>query len=255
MKFTVIIPARYASTRLPGKPLIKINGRSMIEWVYRQAEQSLATDVVVATDDERIVAEVEGFNGKVCMTRRDHESGTDRLEEAARFLNLSDEDIVVNVQGDEPLIPPELINQVAGNLHESQFASASTLCEAITDESQLFDENAVKVVFADNKKALYFSRAPIAWQRGNFNLANKTVSAPQTEGPLAYRHIGIYGYRVRLLKAFTHWPMAELEKREKLEQLRILTNGHDIHVDVSSVPVPPGVDTEEDYIAIQKRFN
>ncbi|PCK10196.1 MAG: 3-deoxy-manno-octulosonate cytidylyltransferase [Alteromonadaceae bacterium] len=247
MNFTVVIPARYASSRLPAKPLADIAGKPMIEHVYRRACLSQAQRVVVATDDARIVEVVERFGGQVCMTSDQHPSGTDRLQEVATILGLGDEDVVVNVQGDEPLIPPAVINQVANNLHQCKQASAATLAEPITSVEQIFDSNVVKVVVNDQHCGMYFSRASIPWERGNFD--GESPSLPK-EQPLL-RHIGIYAYRVALLKAFVKWPEAALEKMEKLEQLRILANGHQIHVEAACELVPGGVDTAEDLARVR----
>ncbi len=233
--FTVVIPARYASVRLPGKPLIDLLGKPMIQRVYEQAKQSRAGRVVVATDDERIAAVVDQFGGEVCLTREDHVSGTDRVHEVAQKLKLSENHCVVNVQGDEPLIPPRVIDQVASLLETSQ-SSMATLCEPIGELEDLLDPNNVKVVKAD-KLALYFSRAPIPWDREQL---------PTTYSGGALRHIGIYGYRVSLLQEFVNWPQALLEKIEKLEQLRVMENGRTIAIAVAEQEIPPGVDTARD---------
>ena len=240
MSFIVVIPARYASTRLEGKPLISFSGKPMIEHVYRAASASGAAKVVVATDDPRIETAVKAFGGNICMTLDSHESGTDRLQEVAQFYGWEESQIIVNVQGDEPLIPPAVINQVASNLAKNTAASASTLAWPIQNEEQMFDPNAVKVVADEQGLALYFSRAPIPWHRDSFQ--NK----PDIQASAAMRHIGIYGYRVGLLHQFIRWPMAALESIEKLEQLRILANGQRIHVALACEEVPAGVDTPED---------
>ncbi len=244
MKFTVVIPARYASTRLPAKPLKDIAGKTMIQRVYEQACLSDAAEVVVATDDQRIAEVVEGFGGRVCMTRDSHESGTDRLQEVAQILSLNNDDIVVNVQGDEPLIPPEVINQVAQNLAASKAASVATLSEPIESVEDFTNPNIVKVVSDINGLALYFSRASMPWPRDAFAEAGGASELPV--GNLFQRHIGIYAYRVTLLNEFVVWPQAEIESTECLEQLRVLWNGHRIHVAPSVLPVPGGVDTQED---------
>ncbi len=232
--FSVIIPARYASVRLPGKPLRDLAGKSMIQRVYEQALQSRATDVVVATDDQRISDVVTGFGGRVCMTSDQHVSGTDRLQEAAKLLGYGDDVIVVNVQGDEPLIPPAVIDQVASNLASSG-AQMATLSERIDRVEDFHDSNVVKVVTDQDDFALYFSRAPIPWPR----------DAPDDPG-LARKHLGIYAYRVSLLNQFVNWPPAPLEEVEKLEQLRALFHGVMIHTATSDFPIPPGVDAEAD---------
>ena len=242
MSFIVVIPARYASQRLPGKPLLDIGGKPMIEHVYRCATKSHATRVIVATDDKRIEDAVKKFGGDVIMTSSNHISGTDRLQEVALQLGLENEEVLVNVQGDEPLIPADVINQVAKNLERYSKASAATLSEPVTDITEVFNTNAVKIVSDKDGYALYFSRAAIPWVRGNFD-SEKPVLATEN---IVQRHIGIYAYRVGLLHRFVTWPMSALEEYERLEQLRILSNGHRIHVAESCVSVPGGVDTPED---------
>lgn len=241
-RFHVIIPARYGSTRLPAKPLKTIAGKPMIQWVYEAARRSAAAQVWVATDDIRVADTVKGFGGEVCMTSPAHESGTDRLQEVVSQLRLPDDAIVVNVQGDEPLIPPQVIDQVAGNLAAHSGTSVATLSEPIHRETDVFNPNIVKVVSDTAGTALYFSRAPIPWGRDTY-----ATGAPKLPcADLAQRHIGIYAYRVALLQQFVHWPVAALESFEKLEQLRVLANGHRIHVAAACAPVPGGVDTAED---------
>ncbi len=242
MKFTVVIPARYASTRLPGKPLADVAGQPMIQRVYAQALKSAADQVIVATDDARIADAVAAFGGQYCMTRSDHPSGTDRLQEVAAQLNLADDAIIVNVQGDEPLIPPQVINQVADNLASHPEAQVATLSEAIGSSEELFDPNAVKVVADANGLALYFSRATIPWDRDRFAAAREL---PETMR-CWQRHIGIYAYRVGLLNRFVDWPQAPLEQIECLEQLRVLYQGERIHVAEACAPIPGGVDTPAD---------
>lgn len=244
MKFTVVIPARYASTRLPAKPLKDIAGKPMIQWVYEQALRSDACQVVVATDDERIEAVVKAFGGEVCMTAANHESGTDRLQEVAQKLGLAADAIVVNVQGDEPLIPPAVINQVARNLAVAGDASVATLSERIHTTADFLNPNVVKVVADKAGLALYFSRAAMPWPRDAFAGGAQGVELPESE--LFQRHIGIYAYRVSLLNQFVQWPVAPIEAQECLEQLRVLWNGHRIHVQEAVEAVPGGVDTEED---------
>lgn len=239
MSFVVVIPARYASSRLPGKPLVDIGGRTMVEWVYRRAQESAAEKVVVATDDQRIADAVQAFGGEYCMTAADHESGTDRLQEAAELLGLAGDQIVVNVQGDEPLIPPEVIDQVAANLATHGTADIATLSAPIESAVQFRDPNAVKVVSDAEGYALYFSRAPIPWPR---DVEEDSQSFPAE----ARRHLGIYAYRVSFLHRFVTWPLSPLEAREKLEQLRAMENGVGIHVAEASVLPPAGVDTAED---------
>jgi len=247
MSFTVVIPARYASQRLPGKPLLDIAGKPMIERVYVAAQKSEAERVVVATDDQRIAGTVKAFGGEVFLTSESHESGTDRLQEVVQKMDLPAEASVVNVQGDEPLIPAEVINQVAQNLQRNAQASAATLCVPLVDRASLTDPNNVKVVMDNSGMALYFSRAAIPWARDSYQTA-MFCEEQMGEAPvvLAHRHIGLYAYRASLLNHFVSWPIAELETIEKLEQLRILANGHKIHVAQACVPVPGGVDTQED---------
>jgi 3-deoxy-manno-octulosonate cytidylyltransferase (CMP-KDO synthetase) len=241
MSFTVVIPARYASTRLPGKPLLDIAGKPMLQRVYEQAEKSEASRIIIATDDSRIADVAEGFGAEVCMTSADHPSGTDRLQEVAQQLGFYADDIIVNVQGDEPLIPPRLINQVAHNLAADPTAGISTLCEQINDLQAVHNPNVVKVVMDVNGYALYFSRATIAWARDDF--AQELNQIPPS--PL-YRHIGLYGYRVKMLNDFVRWSPAPIEQAEQLEQLRALWNGVRIHVAVADEAHPAGVDTQED---------
>ena len=242
MNFCVVIPARYASTRLPGKPLLDIAGKPMIQRVYERACASSAMRVVVATDDPRIVEAATGFGAEALMTSPDHVSGTDRIEEVARQLDLAADDIVVNVQGDEPLIPPAVIDQVAGNLAANRSAGIATLCEPVATMEDLFNPNIVKLVADARGFALYFSRAPIPWNRDEF-----ADGQPGNEVTIeARRHLGIYAYRVSFLHDFVQWPVAALEQKESLEQLRAMVNGTRIHVAEAVEAVPPGVDTAAD---------
>lgn len=234
-EFRVVIPARYQSTRLPGKPLADIHGRPMVQWVYRAAQQSAASEVFVATDDERVQAAVVEFGGRAVMTASDHVSGTDRLAEVAQLMAWPDETIIVNVQGDEPTMDPALINQVGALLANDPDAGVATLCVPIHDSSEMNNPNAVKVVRTTENRALYFSRAAVPWNRDGDALAVQ-----------GYRHLGIYAYRVAALKRFVAWPTGHLEQIEKLEQLRFLEQGVQIAV-AEAVTVPPaGVDTPED---------
>jgi 3-deoxy-manno-octulosonate cytidylyltransferase (CMP-KDO synthetase) len=255
MPFTVVIPARFSSTRLPGKPLLLINGKTMIQRVYEQALKSDAEQVIVATDDQRIVDAVIAFNGNACMTSNKHISGTDRIQEVAQKYELSDEHIVVNVQGDEPCIPPAVINQVAINLTNNNSAAAATLSEKITNIDEFINPNTVKVVSNSAQMALYFSRAPIPFPRDA--AANKSDLPSMTMDdvfPLPQRHIGIYAYRVSLLHNFVRWAPAPLEISECLEQLRILHYGKNIHVAEACENVPAGVDTQEDIDRVRQGF-
>ncbi len=249
MSFIVVIPARFGSTRLPGKPLLDIAGQPMIQRVWARACDSAASRVVIATDDERVAACVRGFGGEVCMTRADHESGTDRLQEVAMQLDLDDDAIVVNVQGDEPLIPPLVIDQVARNLALSERAGIATLSKRIHDRDEIFNPNAVKVVVDGSNHALYFSRAPIPWDREGWNAAGDEIGPATGEW---LRHIGIYAYRVGFLHRFVQWPLGFLERTEKLEQLRAMENGVAIHVDEACAEIPAGVDTADDLERVRR---
>lgn len=242
VQFTVLIPARYGAARLPGKPLLELAGKPLIQHVYERACESGATRVVVATDDARIRDACEKFGAQVCMTAAEHPSGTDRLADAARQLQLADNDIVVNLQGDEPLMPPQLVARVAHNLHEQVGTDMATVCVAIASADELFNPNAVKVVRDAKNRALYFSRAPIPWQRDAFAAQPDKLPA----SPVYYRHLGLYAYRAGFLQQFVSWPPAPPERAESLEQLRVLWNGKSIHVDVVEHAPPPGVDTPED---------
>lgn len=242
MSFIVVIPARYQSSRLPGKPLRNIHGKTMIQRVYEQARKSNAARVIVATDDPRIADVVQSFGGDSCMTSSDHESGTDRLQEVASLIGLADDEIVVNVQGDEPLIPPQVINQVADNLSANSEAGVATLAEPILSEQDFRNPNIVKAVFDKAGLALYFSRASIPWPRDFQDAPLKAM----VDILQPMRHVGIYAYRVQQLNQFVQWPMAPIESLECLEQLRFLWNGTKIHVAPAIADVPGGVDTEED---------
>lgn len=245
--FIVVIPARFASSRFPGKPLKEIAGKPMIQHVWQQAMQSKAERVVIATDDERIAKACESFAATVVMTRADHESGTDRLAEVAQQLNLPADAIVVNVQGDEPLIPPSIINQVADNLARNTQAQIATLAEAITDVQSLFNPNVVKVCTDKNGLALSFSRAPFPWARDSF--AQHPDQLPED---VPYRrHIGIYAYRAGFLDDFVRWGTCWLENTERLEQLRAMWHGVRIHVADALEAPPAGVDTEEDLLRVK----
>lgn len=242
MDFVVVIPARYASTRLPGKPLQDIAGKPMIQHVWEQARKSAASRVVVATDDARIVEACQAFGAEVLLTRAEHNSGTDRLAEVASQLDLASDAIVVNVQGDEPLIPPAIIDQVAANLAAHPEAAIATLGEPLHDAAQLFNPNVVKLVADAQGLALTFSRAPLPWARDAF--AADREQLPQ--GVPFRRHIGIYAYRAGFLHDFVAWGPCWLEDTECLEQLRALWHGVRIHVADALEAPPAGVDTPED---------
>lgn len=246
--FTVVIPARYASTRLPGKPLQDIAGKPMIQHVWEQACKSSAGQVVVATDDARIKEACQGFGAQVLLTRVDHNSGTDRLAEVAAALGLAADAIVVNVQGDEPLVPPAIIDQVAANLAANPQAAIATLAEPISDVAALFNPNVVKVASDLNGLALTFSRAPLPWARDAFAADRDTLPAN-----VPYRrHIGIYAYRAGFLHDFVAWSPCWLENTECLEQLRALWHGVRIHVADALEAPPAGVDTQEDLDRVRR---
>ena len=238
MKFQVVIPARYASSRFPGKPLADIGGKPMVVHVCERAAQSGAAAVHVATDDERIARAVRAHGHQALMTRANHASGTDRIAEAALVLALRDDDIVVNVQGDEPLVTPKLITDVAEALHGHVDASVATACHPIHDEAALANPNVVKVVLDAKGYALYFSRSRIPY--------------PREGDGVCYRHAGIYAYRAGFLQRYAKLPPSPLEKAEALEQLRVLWHGYRIAVAVSEAEIPPGVDTPGDLEAVRR---
>lgn len=239
-EFYVVIPARYASTRLPGKPLLDITGKPMVVWVAERAKQSGAKQVVIATDDRRIVEAVAPYQHQVEMTRPDHVSGTDRIAEVAKNQGWADDAIVVNVQGDEPLIAPALIAKVADALSCSNAAVMATACHRIHSKADFINPNIVKVVLDAESNAQYFSRAPIPYPRDTF--ANSELS----EHVEAYRHIGIYAYRAAFLKKYAELVPGATEQIESLEQLRVLHHGFKIAVTISENAPASGVDTQAD---------
>lgn len=248
MAYTVVIPARYGSTRLPGKPLLDIHGKPMVQRVWEQACRSQAERVVIATDDQRIFKVAEEFGAQACMTSAEHPSGTDRLQQVVKELGLPDDHIVVNVQGDEPLIPAQVIDQVATNLAHNTEAGMATLCEEITAVEDLTNPNVVKAVFDAKGMALYFSRAPIPWPRDAFMHAQDNMP----DNGKWFRHIGIYAYRTRFLHEYVTWSPAPQETLEQLEQLRALHHGVSIHVAIAGAPVPGGVDTQADLDQVRR---
>ncbi|EBV6930510.1 3-deoxy-manno-octulosonate cytidylyltransferase [Salmonella enterica subsp. enterica serovar Bredeney] len=239
MSFVVIIPARFSSTRLPGKPLVDINGKPMIVHVLERARKSGAERIIVATDHEDVARAVEAAGGEVCMTRADHQSGTERLAEVVEKCGFSDDTVIVNVQGDEPMIPAVIIRQVAENLAQRQVGMA-TLAVPIHSAEEAFNPNAVKVVLDAEGYALYFSRATIPWDRDRFAKSLETV------GDTCLRHLGIYGYRAGFIRRYVSWQPSPLEHIEMLEQLRVLWYGEKIHVAVAKVVPGTGVDTADD---------
>jgi len=234
--YRIVIPARFAASRFPGKPLVSIAGKPMLQWVFERAGKAGATEILIATDDERIRAVATGFGASVCMTEVGHASGTDRIAEVARARGWEPQDIVVNVQGDEPLIEPALIRQVANMLERDPSAGIATLATPIQSVEALLDPNVVKVVTAADGGALYFSRAPIPWVRDG---ATAGV-ASQTRFDSARRHLGLYAYRVATLCMLAARPPSELEQLERLEQLRALEAG--VRIVVADAEVQPGPD-------------
>lgn len=256
MNFHVVIPARFASTRLPGKPLLPIAGKPMVIRVAEQAAKSGAQQIWIATDHQPIIAAVHEHGFKACLTHAHHASGTDRVAEVVEQHNWPDDTIVVNVQGDEPLIPPTLIFAVAQHLHDHPECAIATACHPIHDEAAMRNPNIVKAVLDKDANALYFSRAPIPYPRDAFNCS----SLPSTRGKLpdnltVLRHIGIYAYRAGFLRAFRQLAPSPIEQVEALEQLRALWHGYKIGVTVTADAPPGGVDTEADLHAARKIFD
>ena len=250
MSFTIVIPSRFGSSRLPGKPLLDIAGKPMIQRVWEQACGSAAQRIIIATDDKRIFDVATAFGAQVCMTSTAHLSGTDRLQEVVSEQGFDSGEIVVNVQGDEPLIPTAVINQVASNLESSSAAGIATLCEPIATVDELLNPNVVKVVSNNNGMALYFSRAAIPWPREHKLSSGETLPPSYNW----FRHIGIYAYRVEFLHQFVKWAPAPLEQLEHLEQLRAMYYGVGIHVEKSVEAVPGGVDTQQDLDGVRASF-
>ena len=250
MAFTVLIPARFASTRLPGKPLADIAGKPMVVRVAERAQGSGAARVVVATDDARVEAAVAAHGIAVCMTRADHPTGTDRLAEAAALLALPDDAVVVNVQGDEPLLDPALMRRMAEVLAARPDAAIATACHPIDDAAEAFNPNVVKVVLDAAGYALYFSRATIPWARDAFAATRDTLPS----GFPLYRHYGLYAYRVSFLRAYPQLAPAPIERFEALEQLRALWHGYRIAVEVTHGTPAPGIDTPEDLARVRALF-
>lgn len=243
----IVIPARYASTRLPGKPLADVAGKTLIERVHDCARATGARSITIATDDERIADAARRFGANVCMTAGTHRSGTDRIGEVIRQLGLAPEDIVVNLQGDEPLMPPSLVRQVAAALERDYEAVAATACHPITDVETLRNPNAVKVVCDNKGYALYFSRAPIPWPRAR-------MSGAEAEPIRAARHIGLYAYRAGFVARFCAWDPCPIEELEQLEQLRVLWHGERIVVHMTDQAPANGVDTPEDLDRVRRHF-
>jgi 3-deoxy-manno-octulosonate cytidylyltransferase (CMP-KDO synthetase) len=253
-EFGVIIPARYASTRLPGKPLIDLGGKPMIVRVMEVAAQAGAAFAMVATDDQRIVDAVTAAGGEAMITSDEHETGTDRLAEVARRLRLDPDLIVVNLQGDEPALPAELVQRVAETLRQDPEASLATLATPLRDRREVFDPNIVKVVLDQASRASYFSRAPIPWLREEFAAAGARDLTTRLPDDAFLRHVGLYAYRVSTLLTLSQTRPAPLELAESLEQLRALWLGMKIQVAVVPELPAAGVDTAEDAARVQKHF-
>ena len=247
--FHVVIPARFSSTRLPGKPMLLIGGKPMVVRVAEQAAQSGAQQIWIATDHQPIIAAMHEHGFKACMTKADHPSGTDRIAEVVAQHDWPDDTIVVNVQGDEPLIPPQLIRAVAQHLHDHPECAMATVCHPIHDEAAMRNPNIVKAVVDKDGNAMYFSRAPIPYPRDAF--ANRT---PLPANLTVLRHIGIYAYRASFLRAYSQLAPAAIEQIESLEQLRALWHGYKIGVSITQDPPPGGVDTEADLLVAREIF-
>lgn len=244
-KFNIVIPARLGSTRLPRKVLRELHGKPLVQHVWEAATRARAAQVVVATDDREVEAACRGFGADTVMTAARHASGTDRIEEVARKRRWSASTLVVNLQGDEPLMPPALVRQAVALLARDRHADIATLCHPLQTLDEWLNPNCVKVVMDARGHALYFSRAPIPWRRDG-----ATAAAPQLPAGLAFRHIGLYAYRVAALRRFTRLRPAPLEQVEALEQLRALAAGMTIRVGITREPPPRGVDTEADLAAV-----
>jgi 3-deoxy-manno-octulosonate cytidylyltransferase (CMP-KDO synthetase) len=245
--YRIVIPARYGSERLPGKPLADIHGKPMIVRVADAAARSGASEVLVATDSVAVVEAVQGAGHRGCLTRDDHPSGSDRVMEAVSMAGWADDSIVINLQGDEPLMPAEVLDQLGAAMQDDPELACATLCERLTEARELTNPNVVKIVRAVDGRALYFSRAPVPWDRESFAAGPERLPGTSRW----WRHIGVYAYRVWALKRFVVLPVAPLEATEKLEQLRLLENGLPILTLESCRPVPGGVDTEQDLARVR----
>lgn len=242
MNFKVVIPAHFESTRFPGKLLATINGQTIIDHVINIAKESGATETIVATDDQRIAQSVGNSDCEVIMTSKDHQSGTDRIAEVVAKKNWAPEDLIINLQGDEPFISANLVSAVAKALASASDASVATACFRIAHRADVFDPNLVKVVLNNQNYALYFSRAPIPWARDTFSDEQEFLP----DDYVALGHIGLYGYRSKFLREYAGLPSSALENQEKLEQLRVLQAGHKIITTLTNAPPAPGIDTPDD---------
>jgi len=248
--FTIIIPARFESTRLPRKPLIDILGKPMVQWTWLQAKKSAASRIIIATESDQVAQVCEGFGAEVCLTSDQHQSGTERIAEVIEKLQIADDEIIVNVQGDEPMLPPELIEQVAAGLAEDNAVNMATLCEPIEKVETVFDPHAVKVIRDQLNHALNFTRAPMPWSRDTFDQPPHLPKSYQYQ-----RHIGLYAYYAGFVKQYVHWEPCALEDIEKLEQLRVLWHGERILVIDALMDAGVGVDTEKDAEWVRKLMN
>jgi 3-deoxy-manno-octulosonate cytidylyltransferase (CMP-KDO synthetase) len=251
VSYSIIIPARYDSQRLPGKALLDVVGKPLVQHVYEMAITTQATQVIIATDDKRIESAALKFGADVCVTSNQHRSGTERIAEVIRLRAFDDNSIVVNVQGDEPLLPAALVDQVAADLAQHTDASVSTLCTPIHESEEIFNPNVCKLVKDARGYAMYFSRAPIPWDRQQFSLMENDSLSTVTSGAY-FRHIGLYAYRAGFVNDYAQWPASSLETIESLEQLRVLYNGHKIHVSETSQNPGVGVDTMEDLEKVRR---
>jgi 3-deoxy-manno-octulosonate cytidylyltransferase (CMP-KDO synthetase) len=248
--YSIVIPARFGATRLPGKPLREIAGKPLLQHVYECALRTQAQQIIIATDDERIAQAATGFGADVCMTSTAHQSGTQRINEVITTRGIADSEIIVNLQGDEPLMPAACVAQVAELLGVNPDAQMSTLATAVSHHDDVFDSNVVKVVLNKHGRALYFSRASIPWQRGSYE-RHRVTDNPDWS---CLRHIGIYAYRASYIKEYVALPASPLESLESLEQLRVLWHGGAIVV-AEAVEIPgPGVDTEQDFVRVRALF-
>jgi len=249
--FTVVIPARYASTRLPGKILKDIEGKSLLHRVFLCAKKSAADSIIIATDDQRILDEASNIGAAACLTDQAHESGTQRISEVITKLNIPADTVIVNVQGDEPFMPAACIEQVANLLIENKQLEMATLCTPLLDTHEITDTNVVKVVVNKNEEAMYFSRAAIPWYRDEYE--RKSYSKEQLKN--TFRHIGIYAYRAGFIQKLVAYPASQLEQIEKLEQLRVLWNGHVIRTAQATEIPGPGIDCQDDLLTARKLIN
>lgn len=250
MSFKVVIPARYASTRLPGKPLLEIAGKPMIQHVYERAAGSGADQVIIATDDSRIAEAARSFSAEICITASHHNSGTERIAEVVRRYAWKEDTILVNLQGDEPCMPASLLAQVARDMGAHDLASVTTLAAPIISREALFDPHIVKVVTDALGYALYFSRAPVPWHRDEFVHGKSGLPGDAR----FLRHIGLYAYRAGFLEQYVDWPQSQLERAESLEQLRVLWHGNRIHVSEALEEPGHGVDTWDDIRLVEQQF-